>query len=166
MPQDVKATANGKLGARELIVQVEFGTSLAEAVEKFGEAVVFNTFKAQAIVKLQSFMRTKMEAITKEDPDNYANDDDAVRADIVNWALPTGTRTRVSKVEKARKLLEEMGIEGEQLEALLDKVRVKEAAASEEVPVEEAGDSGLAVEDESDENEVEAPDDELAEQED
>ena len=129
----VKAQSNNAdLGDRKLSVEVNFGKDLEEAKTLFGEDAVFNTFKAQAIVKLQAFIRTKLGAVSKETND-YTQTDAAIEADIENWALPTGSRQRVSKLAKIEKLCEQLGITGDQKEALLAKAREQEEAPAEEV---------------------------------
>lgn len=50
-----------KVGA-EGTFEYDFGTSVDEAVKKFGEEVVFNYFRQAAIIKAQGFVRRKLEA--------------------------------------------------------------------------------------------------------
>lgn len=46
----------------QLEAEYDFGGNTEEAVKLFGEEVVFSTFKAQAVVKLQSIMRSAAKA--------------------------------------------------------------------------------------------------------
>ena len=49
----------------ELSFNRSFGSNLADAVEKFGEEVVFTTFHAQAVIKCQAAVRSAMERTTE-----------------------------------------------------------------------------------------------------
>jgi hypothetical protein len=68
MSEAYHATYNKKdeggniLESQELTAEYDFGSNTQEAVELFGEEVVFSTFKAQAVVKLQSVMRSAAKA--------------------------------------------------------------------------------------------------------
>ena len=46
-----------KLGDRKVMVNYDFGTTLEEAIAKFGKEPVFSNFKANSIVTIQSGMR-------------------------------------------------------------------------------------------------------------
>lgn len=56
-----KVVVTAKLtGGEPQSVEFDFGDSLAESVELYGEEVVYGKYKANAIIDLQSFMRTQM----------------------------------------------------------------------------------------------------------
>lgn len=57
------------IDGNKVVVNTEynFGESLAEAVSLFGEEVVFDYFTANATVRLQAFVRTRIEARKSEE---------------------------------------------------------------------------------------------------
>jgi len=61
---EVAITAKKKMGDedREATISVDFGDSLQEAVEMFGEDVVFSNFKASAKITAQAAMRRYIES--------------------------------------------------------------------------------------------------------
>jgi hypothetical protein len=46
----------------EIVTEYNFGADLNEAVSLFGESLVYEYFKANATVRLQAFVRTRIEA--------------------------------------------------------------------------------------------------------
>lgn len=66
--------------SRELAVDYNFGENLAEAVEMFGEDVVFTGFVADAKVGLQAIVRARL---GKSD-DEYMSDEEII-AEAAQW---------------------------------------------------------------------------------
>jgi len=58
----VNATAKTDNELRKVSVAYDFGDDLADAGMKFGEDVVFNIYKQQAVIKLQAVIRNAAEA--------------------------------------------------------------------------------------------------------
>jgi hypothetical protein len=110
-------------GHRKLSVMFDFGASIDEAVEKFGEDVVFAGFVASATIDLQNYIRTKLEAVAKDAdgkviPDGgFAQTDVEIEFDFASWKPGIKTRERVSPMDKIKKLLG--GLSAAQKEALL-----------------------------------------------
>lgn len=112
-------TADGaKLDPRTFTYDVNFGENLAEAIELHGEDVVFNIFKAQAVVKFQGFVRDKLSAVDK-DSNQIINSDEDIESAVANWALPSGVRQKMSKLDKARKILVDLGYDEDTIADLL-----------------------------------------------
>lgn len=116
--------ADGKpTGHRKLSVMFDFGSTLDDAVEKFGEEVVFAGFVASATIDLQNYIRTKLEAPAKDAdgkviPDGgFAQTDAEIESDFASWKPGIKTRERVSPLDKVKKLLG--GMSAEQKAALL-----------------------------------------------
>jgi uncharacterized protein with HEPN domain len=57
---EVKATKQGT--DREVVAMVDLGDNLQDAIEKFGEEVVFTNFQAQAKIRAQAIMRDMLTA--------------------------------------------------------------------------------------------------------
>lgn len=66
--------------SREITVEYDFGASLAEAVEKFGEDIVFSGFVADAKVGLQAIVRARLGKID----DEYMSDEE-ILAEAAQW---------------------------------------------------------------------------------
>ncbi len=102
---EVTATAKTEeVGNREITVDYDFGANLSEAVEKYGEAVIFSNYVRQAKVGLQSIIRSNA-AQLNEAKDGFAKSEDEVIAALASWSPSDGTVNRVSKGDKLDKLL-------------------------------------------------------------
>lgn len=66
--------------SREITIEYDFGTNLADAVEKFGEDIVFSGFVADAKVGLQAIVRARL---GKSD-DEYMSDEEII-AEAAQW---------------------------------------------------------------------------------
>lgn len=88
---------------RELVVEYDFGSSLQDAISKFGEAVVFSNFQDSAVISLQANVRRMLEM--KEDK---RLSDDEIKAKVAAWKIGVkAVRTSDSKeklLEKFNKL--------------------------------------------------------------
>lgn len=74
MAEEIKAKVP-KLGDREVAINYDFGATLEDAITKFGKDAVFSNFKANAVVGIQSGMRSQ--AIKgKTDPEIQAHYND------------------------------------------------------------------------------------------
>lgn len=111
--QTIAATA----GDNHAEVSYDFGANLTEAVEKFGEDVVFSNFKQSAVIAAQSIIRR---ALNKKDADGNAAPEsaEAIQAIIDGWKPGISTRTTVSKKDKAIKAM--AGMTAEEIQAVLD----------------------------------------------
>lgn len=121
-------TATGKdekgspTGHRKMEVTFDFGSDIENAIEKFGEDVVFAAFVASASIDAQNFIRQKLEALTKdaegkEVAGSYANTDEAILGEFASWKPGIKTRERVSPLDKIKKML--AGMSDAQKTALL-----------------------------------------------
>jgi hypothetical protein len=100
--QAVLTEAQG--GPREAEVLYDFGGSVEEAVDKFGEEAVLNNFVAQAKINLQAALRRWM----KPDKDGELKTDDEILALAAEWKPGARSVTRKSTVAKAKDLLGKM----------------------------------------------------------
>jgi len=98
---------------RELTVDYDFGSTLEEAVEKFGAEVVFSSFVADAKVGLQAFIRTRL----RKTEDDYM-DDQAIAAEAAEWAPGANKRSAADPMAKLQALLAKLS--PEQKAALLE----------------------------------------------
>ena len=62
----VEATSVKKGGGAKAVMSFDFGDSLKDAVAKFGEGVVFNSFVDTQVIRLQAAMRSLL-AIGKQE---------------------------------------------------------------------------------------------------
>lgn len=83
-------------------VEYDFGDTLAEAVEKFGEEVVFTRYKAAAVIDLQALMRNMIRAQKSEDE---------IREAVSEWKPGVRQLKGKSKEERARELLGKLSAE-------------------------------------------------------
>jgi hypothetical protein len=92
---------SGQEGARKLVVSYDFGANLAEAVEKFGEDVVFSGFVADGKVSVQAVARGKMKK-NKEDGSAYSDAEilEAVAAYKPGVKSDRGSADPFAKLEK------------------------------------------------------------------
>lgn len=65
--QQIVATKEIGGEKKQVAINYDFGADLAEAVEKFGEAVVFTSFKSKAVITAQAAIRRYMEAGKNQD---------------------------------------------------------------------------------------------------
>lgn len=106
---------------QEMSVEYNFGDSLAEAIDLFGEATVFSNFKSACVVTLQGFMRGQMRA----DKEGNTKSEEEVQTAVSGWAPGQRTTKGKSKAEKLRDLLQ--GMDGDQITALLAQANEPEA---------------------------------------
>lgn len=109
MTQEVSATAKIKDAesgeVKEEItetVQYDFGENVLDAVDKFGEEVVFTNFKQSAVIALQSRMRSLVVG-SKDTPGVRGK---ALQKAVSEWKPGVKTITRKSPAEKIKGLLE------------------------------------------------------------
>ena len=76
-----KRTEQGDGFTDSVTVTRNFGDSLSDAVARFGEDVVFNLFGAQATIRCQAVVRSKMEE-TNEQGQFVNNDEACVQAGL------------------------------------------------------------------------------------
>lgn len=85
---------------RKITVEFDFGTNLADAIAKFGEAVVYNNYLASGKVSAQAFSRTLAQAVDKEGI--IVNSDEDIQQKMDEWKVPDKTGR---KADKSAKLL-------------------------------------------------------------
>lgn len=101
---------NGKEGARVIKLAYDFGASIAEAVEKFGEASVLTGFIANAKVDAQALVRRKLNSKVKSE-DGVERDytDEEIAADLAAWKPGVkAERSATSVADKAEALFGKM----------------------------------------------------------
>lgn len=105
-----KQVVEAKLANQEETVAAEydFGDNLAEAVELYGEEVVFSRYKSAAVIDLQSFMRGLIRQ--EKTPEDIATA-------VAEWKPGVRKAAGKSKEEKARELLG--GLSAEERAAIL-----------------------------------------------
>lgn len=81
----------------------DFGATLEEAVELFGEDVVFAGFVSSGVIDAQNFIRLRLEKKTEEGGFSYS--DDAISADFAEWKPGIKSRERISPLDKIKKAL-------------------------------------------------------------
>lgn len=115
MPMTVTArTTKDEHKGRVVSTQYDFGASLAESVELFGESVVHGVFIDQAVIRLQALLRRCIE-------DEVADKD--IQAKVAAWKMTVGGRERRSAAEKVQDLLGKMS--PEQKAELLKSLKTK-----------------------------------------
>jgi hypothetical protein len=87
---------------RSITLEKDFGSTLDESVELFGEEVVHSVFVAQAKVKAQSFVRSKLES---------GATDDEIQAALDEWKLGVVKRSGKTKEEKALDAIQKLSPE-------------------------------------------------------
>lgn len=103
MPMTVTAkTEKAEHKGRVVSTRYDFGSNLDEAVEKFGEAVVYGVFLDQATIRLQAMLRRCI-------ADEVA--DKEIAAKVEAWKMTVGGRERKSAAEKVNDLLGKMSPE-------------------------------------------------------
>lgn len=103
---------------REVSVKYDFGENLADAVEKFGEDVVFSRFKSAAIIDLQSLIRRHIKQLDEKGNPKFT--DEQIQEAASNWAPGIKTVSRKSKAEKVQALFSQMS--DEEREAILNQL--------------------------------------------
>lgn len=103
---------------RELVTEYNFGDSLQEAVDLFGEDAVLAGFKSDARVGLQAKVRGMLKA-TEEDSEAAKYTDEQILEAVKEWKPGTKTRAASDPLAKLQALLEK--ISPEQRAALLEK---------------------------------------------
>jgi hypothetical protein len=81
---EVKATKQGT--DREVVAMVDLGDNLQDAIEKFGEEVVFTNFQAQAKIRAQAIMRDMLTA---------GKTDEEINEFMASWK-PGSARERIT----------------------------------------------------------------------
>lgn len=100
MPMTITATTTkAEHKGRKVTVSYDFGETLDESVEKYGEAVVHGVFIDQAVIRLQALLRRCIE-------DGVSDKD--VAAKVEAWKMTVGGRERKSAAEKVHGLLDKM----------------------------------------------------------
>ena len=94
-------TVNARTTKSERVVSAsyDFGATLAESVELFGENVVHGVFIDQAVIRLQALLRRCIE-------DEVGDKD--IEAKVAAWKMTVGGRERKSAAEKVQDLLGKM----------------------------------------------------------
>lgn len=93
-------------------VEYDYGDNLQEAVEKFGEDIVYQCYKASLVIDLQGFMRSLLRR--KPEKGGPATEEE-IRTLVAEWT-PSRTGTRVTRPPMER------------LEALLGRLSKEELA--------------------------------------
>ena len=105
----VSFKANTTAGERTVECEFDFGSTLQEAVDKFGEAAVFANFNRQAKVGIQAYGRSLAGQLTEAG--EFAKTDEEVVQALSAWMPSDGTVQRVDKSAKLAKILETMSDE-------------------------------------------------------
>lgn len=117
----VEVSAKRSGNDHQVTVPYDFGDNLQEAVELFGDDVVFSKFKAAAIVDFQGVLRRGMFDEEGEGDDKTLIPVDsetlASRETISGWK--PGVTTRVSKSPKEKALAALKGMSPEDIAAML-----------------------------------------------
>ena len=94
---------------REVSVPYSFGSNLDEAVSLFGHEVVFNRFKAAAVIDLQSLIRRGIRATNEDGTPKYSDDD--ILAQAAKWAPGIRSVNRKTKADKIKDMFKDMSEE-------------------------------------------------------
>jgi hypothetical protein len=103
--------------SRELVVSYNFGETVADAIEMFGEEAVFAGFKADCKVGVQAFVRGRLKA-TEEDSEAAKYSDEDIIAAVADWKPGTKSRASADPMAKLQALLGKLS--PEQRAALLE----------------------------------------------
>lgn len=97
----------------DITVTYEFGDNLTEAVDIFGEDVVFNRFKAMGTIDVQAKIRAAMvDTVNKEgEVVTKAKNQEEIQEALDTWKLGVKAATRKSPKEKLMAMLENMTAE-------------------------------------------------------
>lgn len=88
-------------------ITYDFGDNLDEAVEKFGEEVVYARFKSAATIDLQALIRRHLGAKDKEGKATPKSQDE-IQALADSWNPGVQTRKRKTDKQKAEELLSKL----------------------------------------------------------
>jgi hypothetical protein len=88
-------------------VSYDFGDNLDEAVELFGEEVVFMRFKSAATIDLQALIRRHLGAKDKEGKPTPKSEEDIQKL-AAEWTPGVQTRKRKTDKQKAEELLSKL----------------------------------------------------------
>lgn len=116
----IPAESKGPGAGTSASVSYDFGSSVDEAIDKFGEDVVFGIYLDQAVIRLQAIIRRHL-----ADKDGF--DQKKLDAAVAAWKPKVGGGVRKSAVEKANDLLDKMT--DQQRAELLAKLTGKAAPA-------------------------------------
>ena len=106
-----EVTAKRSKNDHAVTIAFDFGDTVSEAIEMFGEEVVLSKFKQSTIVDLQSAIRARMFEEDKESGDLTPVDSETVAASLAGWKPGVATRQGKSMKEKAKDLLSKMSPE-------------------------------------------------------
>jgi len=116
---EVKAKRTGN--DHVVTVSYDFGDNLSEAVELFGEDVIFAKFKQAAIVDFQSVLRRHMFTVEGEGDSvtltAINSEDVAVNEAVADWK--PGVSTRVTKTPKEKAIAALKIMSPEEIEQML-----------------------------------------------
>ena len=93
-----------------ITIPYNFGANLEEAIELFGEDVVFQKYRQSAIVDLQAAIRRHLQP----GEDGKVKSDDEIINALSEWKPGLTTRTRKSAKDKAMEALTKMSAEERQ----------------------------------------------------
>ncbi len=127
VPFHTSSTKEGQT-EREIDLNMKLGESLQEDIELFSEEVVKNIFDAQAVIKAQGAVRTRLAA--KNEDGSFKYTDEQVAEFFDSWKLTGGNRSTKSKSDKALDLM--AGMTAEQVSELLQKFQETQAVDVEE----------------------------------
>ena len=107
----IQVTATNKklseAGIAEVGVDYDFGDNLDEAVELFGKEVVYSHYKRAATIFIQDVLRRWAISMLGENGDGEV-DPDELQKKADELVLGVSTRVRTSKIDKAKKLIQDM----------------------------------------------------------
>lgn len=90
---DNTINATTKDSGRTVGVEYDFGATLKDSIDKFGEEVVHNNFQAQAVISLQSLLRRGIKS---------EKNDEEIAKMASEWKPSMKTVTRKSAQEKIK----------------------------------------------------------------
>lgn len=102
--ENIATKAGQDADSRTITVGFDFGDNLQDAIAKFGEEAVFNSFKADARVGLQARVRALMKA-TVEDSEELKYTDEEIVAKVAEYVPGTKTRQSSDPLAKLTALL-------------------------------------------------------------
>lgn len=121
MSTETEVKAKRKGNDHVVTVGYDFGDNLNEAIELFGEDVIFAKFKQAAIVDFQSVLRRHMFTETDEGDSiittDVSSEDVALIEAVADWK--PGVSTRVTKTPKEKAMAALKGMSPEEIEQML-----------------------------------------------
>ena len=99
----MECTVKSKKADRDITIDYDFGSDLADFVEKFGEAAAYNHAVASAKLSVNSFVRPMLEAAGEDGTQTHS--DEQIRSALGAWVLPDKTGRTVDKAAKILKLM-------------------------------------------------------------